>query len=139
VFILSLLFFTCCFFSCRQPRQLAASFAKIQGERKPFFCKPAIDLLDKLLTLDPEHRISAADALDSDYFWTDPMPTPKVRSRWFHFCVVFFFYLFSLTGEASCHEILLRVDQEEFESKGWRRSASTEEAQIASMKRNFIT
>eukprot|EP00304_Pavlova_gyrans_P012039 CAMPEP_0206048578 /NCGR_PEP_ID=MMETSP1466-20131121/24469_1 /ASSEMBLY_ACC=CAM_ASM_001126 /TAXON_ID=44452 /ORGANISM="Pavlova gyrans, Strain CCMP608" /LENGTH=410 /DNA_ID=CAMNT_0053423641 /DNA_START=123 /DNA_END=1351 /DNA_ORIENTATION=- len=36
--------------------------------------KLALDLLDKLLSLDPETRISAEKALDHDYFWTEPMP-----------------------------------------------------------------
>lgn len=36
------------------------------------------DLLDKLLTLDPRTRITAARALDHDYFWSDPLPAdPK--------------------------------------------------------------
>lgn len=36
------------------------------------------DLLDKLLTCNPRERISAAQALDHDYFWTDPLPAdPK--------------------------------------------------------------
>ena len=34
----------------------------------------AFDLVDKLLVLDPSKRLSASDALDHDYFWTDPMP-----------------------------------------------------------------
>ncbi|RUS33291.1 kinase-like domain-containing protein [Jimgerdemannia flammicorona] len=34
----------------------------------------AVDLLEKLLMLDPEKRISAFNALDHDYFWTPPMP-----------------------------------------------------------------
>ena len=34
----------------------------------------AKNLVDKFLTLDPSKRISAKDALDSDYFWEDPMP-----------------------------------------------------------------
>ncbi|KAG6899860.1 hypothetical protein C0993_006204 [Termitomyces sp. T159_Od127] len=36
------------------------------------------DLLDKLLTCNPRERITAAEALDHDYFWTDPLPAdPK--------------------------------------------------------------
>lgn len=36
--------------------------------------KYALDLLDKFLTLDPEQRINADQALGHDFFWTDPMP-----------------------------------------------------------------
>ncbi|KAH9317744.1 hypothetical protein KI387_019513 [Taxus chinensis] len=38
------------------------------------FDKHALDLLEKMLTLDPSQRISAKDALDAEYFWTDPVP-----------------------------------------------------------------
>ncbi|XP_076320949.1 cyclin-dependent kinase 9 isoform X2 [Tachypleus tridentatus] len=34
----------------------------------------ALDLLDKLLTLDPNKRIDSDNALNHDFFWTDPMP-----------------------------------------------------------------
>ncbi|KAM7262282.1 hypothetical protein ACFE04_021359 [Oxalis oulophora] len=40
--------------------------------------KHALNLLDQLLELDPSKRISAKDALDADYFWTEPLPSdPK--------------------------------------------------------------
>lgn len=40
--------------------------------------KETCDLLDKLLTCNPRERITATEALDHDYFWTDPLPAdPK--------------------------------------------------------------
>ncbi|KIJ51719.1 hypothetical protein M422DRAFT_157682, partial [Sphaerobolus stellatus SS14] len=37
-----------------------------------------VDLLEKLLTLDPSRRITAENALDHNWFWSDPMPAdPK--------------------------------------------------------------
>ncbi|XP_047327491.1 cyclin-dependent kinase C-1-like [Impatiens glandulifera] len=38
------------------------------------FDRHALDLLEKMLALDPSQRISAKDALDAEYFWTDPLP-----------------------------------------------------------------
>uniref|UniRef100_A0A0D6R3E1 Protein kinase domain-containing protein n=1 Tax=Araucaria cunninghamii TaxID=56994 RepID=A0A0D6R3E1_ARACU len=40
------------------------------------FDKHALELLEKMLTLDPAKRISAKDALDAEYFWTEPVPCP---------------------------------------------------------------
>eukprot|EP00301_Raphidiophrys_heterophryoidea_P004354 c1189_g1_i1.p1 GENE.c1189_g1_i1~~c1189_g1_i1.p1 ORF type:complete len:454 (+),score=106.12 c1189_g1_i1:67-1428(+) len=49
------------------PRILKSSFIRAIPET-------ALDLLDKFLTLDPLKRISAHEALDHEYFWTDPLP-----------------------------------------------------------------
>jgi len=35
----------------------------------------ALDLLDKLMTLDPKKRIDSDEALDHDFFWTEPLPS----------------------------------------------------------------
>jgi len=53
---------------------------KIQKRRVKERLKPyvkdqwAVDLLDKLLTLNPAVRIDSDTALNHDFFWTDPMP-----------------------------------------------------------------
>ncbi|PPR96417.1 hypothetical protein GOBAR_AA24249 [Gossypium barbadense] len=38
------------------------------------FDRHALELLERMLTLDPSQRICAKDALDAEYFWTDPLP-----------------------------------------------------------------
>jgi cyclin-dependent kinase 12/13 len=38
------------------------------------FPPSALNLIERLLCLDPARRLSAADALDSDFFWTEPLP-----------------------------------------------------------------
>ncbi|KAK3020966.1 hypothetical protein RJ639_046953 [Escallonia herrerae] len=47
------------------------------------FDRYALDLLEKMLTLDPSQRISAKDALDAEYFWIDPLPCdPKTLPKY---------------------------------------------------------
>lgn len=43
------------------------------------FDRHALELLERMLTLDPSQRISAKDALDAEYFWTDPLPCDPKR------------------------------------------------------------
>jgi serine/threonine protein kinase len=38
------------------------------------------DLIDKILVLDPKRRFTANDALDHDWFWSEPFPTEPHRS-----------------------------------------------------------
>lgn len=38
-----------------------------------------VDLVFQLLTLNPATRITAFDALDHDYFWTEPLPCDPSR------------------------------------------------------------
>ena len=49
----------------------------------------ALDLLDKLLTLDPKKRMDSDDALDHDFFWTEPLPSDlkldKLNSSMFEY------------------------------------------------------
>lgn len=48
---------------------------KVKERLRPYVKDPhGVDLLDKLLQLDPNHRIDADTALNHDFFWTDPMP-----------------------------------------------------------------
>ena len=36
----------------------------------------ALDLLECLLTLDPSNRMDSDEALNHDFFWTEPLPAP---------------------------------------------------------------
>ncbi|CAM8921973.1 unnamed protein product [Rhodiola kirilowii] len=57
-------------------RKLRVSRHRQRRLREVFsqFDRHAVDLLDKMLTLDPAQRISAADALNAEYFLSEPVP-----------------------------------------------------------------
>lgn len=40
----------------------------------------ALDLIDKMLTIDPGQRIDADTALNHDFFWSDPLPSDPTRT-----------------------------------------------------------
>lgn len=44
----------------------------------------ALDLLDKLLIVDPSKRIDADLALNHDFFWSDPMPESFQKTLSYH-------------------------------------------------------
>lgn len=45
-----------------------------KASRSSCFTHDALQLLDNMLTLNPDLRISANQCLDQEYFWCDPMP-----------------------------------------------------------------
>eukprot|EP01083_Nonionella_stella_P091893 257008_1 len=56
-------------FAKQYPRQLAQRYEKLK-KQSPL----AFDLLDKLLVLDPRNRMTAAQALEHEYFHSEPLP-----------------------------------------------------------------
>eukprot|EP00054_Salpingoeca_dolichothecata_P026092 m.185174 g.185174 ORF g.185174 m.185174 type:complete len:488 (-) comp25559_c0_seq3:48-1511(-) len=55
-----------------EPRRLKERL-KLRLPKKPGVSE-AIDLIDKLLALDPKQRLDANAALNEDFFWTEPRP-----------------------------------------------------------------
>nr|XP_028950126.1 cyclin-dependent kinase C-1-like isoform X2 [Malus domestica] len=71
------------------------------GEIFGHFDFHALDLLDHLLTLDPNQRWTAKQALNADYFWADPLPCDPKRMT---ICILL---LFSLTSKTPFRQFLL--------------------------------
>lgn len=64
--------------------------------------KETCDLLDKLLTCNPRERITAAEALDHDYFWTDPLPADPKKWEFAHYSLLIILHRKLTTSSASC-------------------------------------
>lgn len=68
---------------------------KVKERLKAYVKDPyALDLLDKLLILDPGKRIDSDTALNHDFFWSDPLPCDLAKMLSQH-NVSMFEYLFS--------------------------------------------
>lgn len=49
----------------------------IIGRKLAHLSKPAFDLIRKLISLNPAERPTASEALDHEWFWCEPYPTPR--------------------------------------------------------------
>ncbi|GFQ82385.1 cyclin-dependent kinase 9 [Trichonephila clavata] len=66
-------------------------------------CPFALDLLDKLLTLDPSKRIDSDSALNHDFFWSDPLPSDLAKMLSSH-TQSMFEYLYSKKKDNARHQ-----------------------------------
>jgi cyclin-dependent kinase 12/13 len=62
----------------RFPRRIREAL-KVQLPHPKWMTESAIDLIDKLMILDPEKRWSAEEALDADYFFENPIVKPASK------------------------------------------------------------
>ncbi|GIY53518.1 cyclin-dependent kinase 9 [Caerostris darwini] len=77
---------------------------KVKERLKAYVKDPyALDLLDKLLILDPEKRIDSDSALNHDFFWSDPLPCDLVKMLSPH-TQSMFEYLYSKKKDNARHQ-----------------------------------
>ncbi|CAB1099365.1 unnamed protein product [Ectocarpus sp. CCAP 1310/34] len=103
-------------------------YAKAAEEHKPRsiqskfrFDRLGVDLVDKLLTLDPSKRLSAAEALDHPYFWHDPrVVQPSELSKF---------------AIHSCHEFEVKKVKEKERLRRKEAEAKVQEVRAAAANR----
>ncbi|CAM9242451.1 unnamed protein product [Ascophyllum nodosum] len=81
------------------------------------FDRQAVDLVDKLLTLDPSKRLSAGKALEHPYFWHDPQVVAPSELPKF--------------SVGSCHEFEVKKMKEKERSKRKEAEAKVQEVRTA--------
>ncbi|KAJ4468845.1 kinase-like domain-containing protein [Lentinula aciculospora] len=63
---------------CDGMKRFTATFSRRVKQLYEGIGPETVDLLDQLLICNPQQRITASQALEHDYFWTDPLPAdPK--------------------------------------------------------------
>lgn len=60
-------------------KELKRILSEMLSKWCPHIPREALTLVERMLTLDPKKRISAKDALDADYFWTEPWPATPAQ------------------------------------------------------------
>lgn len=97
---------------CYRRRLLNRALTTFASFDPPRFSPELADLVDKLLTLDPQTRLTADEALDHDWFWTDPLPAEAG----------------SVQSFPSSHEYDKRKAQEERHGHGGEKAKAAQEA-----------
>ncbi|XP_033121938.1 cyclin-dependent kinase 9-like [Anneissia japonica] len=66
--------------------KLPADLRRKVKERLHYYVRDqiALDLIDKLLAIDPTKRLNSDDALNHDFFWIDPMPSTLAKMLTLH-------------------------------------------------------
>lgn len=63
--------------SLKLPREQSSRTPGFNRARFPFLTAAGIDLLSSLLSLNPQHRLTAREVLDHDFFLEQPKPKPS--------------------------------------------------------------
>lgn len=81
---------------------------KVKERLKPYMRDQyALDLLDRLMSLDPRGRLDADNALNHDFFWTEPMPSDLSKMLSQHLTSMFEFLAPPRRGQQAVHPAAL--------------------------------